>query len=1245
MHLLHVVISTLLCLGLALGQTQGPPGFSGQIAPLLSARCAGCHHPGKLKGKLDVTNYEALRKGGRHGPAVIPNDAAGSPLLTKVMGDDPEMPPEGDPLTDSDIDLLRRWIEAGAPDDTPDQPVVPAAIAPTSYPAAPSNAALAYSPDGSLLAVAGYCEVLLHDADGHGMLARLPGDAPHIASLCFSQDGRWLCVAGGAPGRYGSIQVWDVARRSLHRTHRLTTDTVFGVSISPDKRSVAVGCADKTVRMLDADTGEEQLLFRNHSDWVLGTFFSKDGKQLVSGGRDKAMKIIDLEHRRFVDDINNPLEKVLDMSRHPTMDAVVYGGDQGTTFVYRVSDNQKRTAARNDTNLVRKLERQSGSVHAVAYSRDGALIAAGGIDAAARVHDAKTGAVKARLTGHRGAIFDLDFRPTQPEVATCGQDGVIRIYDAAGGRQLRAFVPVPLENEASPTTGPLVTSLEVAPAKMVFTDPRDRRGLLVWAHTPSGAVDVTDEIQTSVEPAGIVAVDSGRVVPRSEGQATLTVEARGLVARVPVSVLAADPPPVHFGRDVMPIMSSTGCSNGTCHGAQDGQNGFLLSLRGFDPLSDHRALVQELGGRRVNRIEPASSLMLLKPTGAIPHEGGTVLEPGTRRYDTLLQWVRQGATAQLGPSSTVQRLEVIPASVNMALPAQSQRVLVIAHYEDGTTRDVTEDAIISTSDVEIATADGNRITGARRGESAVLVRYEGMYASSPVSVMGDRTGYAWRPGPQHNVIDELVQDKLRKIKSLPSALCTDAEFVRRVYLDLTGRPPRTALARTFVEDQTPSREKRERLIDALIGDPQFVEHWANKWADLLQCQSRTLGDKGVWVFRRWLSRSVAENKPYDQFVRELLTTGGSTYQKAAANYLRAVTDKGQVPDPLKLTEDITQTFLGVRFNCNKCHNHPFERWTQAQYYEFSAHFARVRFKGGPRAGEMIVFDNYDGGEAIHPRTSRQVAPRVPVAEDLVPEAEGDRLTALAQWLTSPENPLFARSYVNRVWSYFLGRGIIEPVDDIRAGNPPVNPDLLDHLERRFIESGFDFNDLVRTICRSATYQMSFRSNRWNEDDSTNFSHCIPRRLSAEQLMEAVSVATGVAPRIAGLPEGARPVEAPDGLVKNDDFLKLFGRPKRDSACECARTNDLSLAHALNLVNGESIHGATVNPKGLVSTLISTHAEDAAVVTELYWAALCRAPTKEELSTFSAFGDGPQRLTAAQDLMWALINSPAFLFNR
>jgi WD40 repeat protein len=1230
--------------------TQTVPGqakisYHKQIAPLLRANCTGCHHPGKLKGELDLSSYAGFAKGGDNGPVFMPGKPKDSMVLEMITGPDPDMPDDGDPLSAEEVALFSRWITEGAKDDSP-APVDSGTKAPTAYGAPPPTAAIAFSPDGSVLAVAGYHEVLLHSVAVGGITTRLVGKSPKIQSLTFSADGKWLAVAGGSPSRFGEIQIWDVAKKKLHRSFAVTADTLFGISLSGDSKLVAVGCADRTVRMLRMEDGKELLRFRSHAGWVLGTCFTLDNKQLISGGRDMALKIIDLSNGRFVDDINSPLDPILGLARHPKKNEVVYAGGLGIARHYRISDNQKRTAARRDTNLIRAFERQSGAVHAVAFSADGARIVVGGADPVARVHDVKTGKVVARLSGHTGPLFAVAFQPDGKRVVTSGFDGMLRFYDPKTGKLLQTTPAVPVRTSASPFPE-FITSLTIRPSTLSLRDGRDARSVLVSGITAQGKhIDLTS-LSRLFAVSDTLAVDAeGYVSGKKKGKAVVRISAAGLTTELPVEVVNADLPAIHFGRDVMPILGRAGCNAGTCHGAQAGQNGFVLSLRGFDLERDYRSLVHDLSGRRFDRVHPAESLMLQKSTAGVPHEGKQVIKPGSRHYDILHKWIVEGTKFSNDDKNRVTDLTVIPERVDLAMPGEHQSVLVIARYADGTTSDVTRDAIISVSNMEVAKIDKTIVTSKRRGEASVLVRYEGRYATAPITVMGNRNGFAWKASPRQNFIDDHVDRKLARVKVLASGLCTDSEFVRRLHLDLTGKPPTPAAAQKFVMDKGDSRKKREALIDELIGSPDYVEHWANKWADLLQCNSRTLGEKGVWVFRNWISRAVAENKPYDKFVHELVTASGSTYDEPAANYMRALSNKGRKPDTTKMTEDITQTFLGVRFGCCKCHNHPFERWTQDQYYEITAQFARVRYKKGADAGELVIFDSYNGGETVHPRTSGMVAPGVPYDSD-GPGDDGSatRREKFASWLTTKNNRLFARSYVNRVWSYLFGVGIIEPVDDIRAGNPPSNPELLDALEKEFIASKFDFNKLVRTICRSHTWQRSFRTHKWNTGDRINFAHAVPRRLSAEQLLDAVAIATGVPTKIAGLPEGSRSVEAPDGIVKGNDFLKLFGRPKRESACECARSSNLSLAHALNLVGGKTLHNAIIDAQGRVAKLIASGADDRAVVAQLYWAAFSRAPTAKELSNFATLGKAEERLASAQDLLWALTNSPAFLFNR
>jgi hypothetical protein len=786
---------------------------------------------------------------------------------------------------------------------------------------------------------------------------------------------------------------------------------------------------------------------------------------------------------------------------------------------------------------------------------------------------------------------------------------------------------------------PVIRSLELRPAELTLTDARDERRVLVFGKTTDGSlIDLTSQASFKTESPAVVITD-GFLRAKQKGSAEVVVSAAGQKAKLPVTVAGAESPDARFVRDIQPVLAKLGCNAGTCHGSAQGKNGFKLSLRGYDPEFDYQALINDISGRRFNRVKVDESLMLQKPLAEVPHEGRQALKPGSREHQLLRDWITQGTKGEDAKAARATSIEILPGDVEMDLPGREQQLLVIAKYPDGTTRDVTRDAHFSVSNTEVAKADGNGLVkGLRRGEAAVLIRYEGIYGTRLLTIMGDRTGYQWKDVAENNFIDPLVNAKLRRMKALPSELCTDAEFIRRVSLDLTGLPPKAERVRAFLADTTNSKEKRNKLIDELIGSPDYVKFWANKWADLLQCNSENLGQKGVWVYRQWIEERIAKNMPYDEFVRALLLAEGSAYQNPAVNYLRVLKEPG------KITEDVSQTFLGVRFNCNKCHDHPFEKWTQNQYYEFGAHFARVAFKRGTLPGEEIVYRNFNGGEVKHLKTDLPVTPKVPFGEAREAKGEQDRRDPFVDWLTSKENPLFAKSMANRTWSYFFGKGIIDPVDDIRGGNPPSNPALLDALTAEFIKSNFDTRALMRVICQSRTYQLSIIPNKWNEDDTVNFSHAVPRRLSAEQMLDAVAVATGERPQFKDMPVGMRSVEIPDGMVQGNDFLALFGRPKRQSACECERSSNLTLSHALNLINGKTLGEAVGSPTSRIAKLVESEKDDKKLIEEIYLSCLNRFPTEKEMAAID-FAGAASRSELAQDLTWALINSSSFVFNR
>jgi hypothetical protein len=702
----------------------------------------------------------------------------------------------------------------------------------------------------------------------------------------------------------------------------------------------------------------------------------------------------------------------------------------------------------------------------------------------------------------------------------------------------------------------------------------------------------------------------------------------------------------NYLRDIAPILNKATCTSGPCHGAAKGKNGFKLSLRGYDPRFDYEALLYDLSGRRFNRADPAKSLMLAKPTQQVAHGGGLRFEANSRYYKTIYDWIAAGVPYGDPAKDNVASLEVAPADIFMQKPGEEATVRVTAKFVDGTTRDVTAEATVESNVPDVAAVTDTQVKGARVGEAALLVRYQGKFETVTVTVLNPKPGFVWKQLPQHNYIDQLIDAKLRKLKIQPSPAVDDAAFLRRVSLDLTGQAPTPEEVKAFLADRTASKLKRSRLIDKLIASPAFTDHWTLKWADLLQNTRKYLGEKGAYNFQEWIRQAVAENRPYDKMVRELLTSRGSSYENPAANFFRVTRDAKPT------MEKSTQVFLGVRMVCAQCHDHPFEKWTQNQYYEMAAFFSTIGIRPGFEVGEEIIYDQRADYEMKHPKDARVVKPNFLVSATVastgpssVP-SDRKRREALSEWITAKDNPFFARSTANRVWSYFLGRGIIEPVDDIRASNPPSNPALLDALTKDFIDKGFDLRQLMRTIVNSRTYQASIVTNEWNENDGDNFSHAVPRRLTAEQLMEGLTLATGVRPALPEVPPDTKADQFVDPHVGKEGFLDLFGRPARESACECERRSDLSLPQALNLVNGKTISDAVADGNGRVAKAILAGKQDRDMVEELYYAALSRQPTAAELDTALKYLTGGDRGRAAraQDLLWALVNSKAFLYN-
>lgn len=1261
--------------------------YDKQIRPIFQEHCQGCHQPANARGKYVMTDFTRMLKGGDTGlEAIVPGKPDDSYLIDEItpVDGDAEMPKGKAPLHETEIALIRRWIEQGAENDSPSQTKTYDAENPPIYTLAPVVTSLEYSPNGEWLAIAGFHEVLLHKADGSAIEKRLIGLSERIESVGFSPDGTKLAVTGGSPGRFGEVQVWEVASGKLLLSKMVTYDTLYGGSWSPDGKLIAFGCADNTVRAIDAETGEQVLFQGAHSDWVRDTVFSKDGSHLVSVARDMTVKLTEVETERFVDNVTSITPGVLkggilSLARHPERDEVVIGGSDGVPKVYRLFRQTVRRIG-DDANQIRRLPEMEGRTYSVDVSRQGNRIAAGSsLDGSGQVfvygyefdtsltdelkkimsevESRRSAEQRQKLEEYRTAgvkliskvefpttsIYSVAFHPEGKTLSAAGSDGLIYTVDVETGEIVKQFVSVPttdsVERENSlaensqgrtkPVSRPessdfkgTLESLLVIPQQIELTGEFDYAQLIATGMTTTG--DVLDVTRTAgVSSSGLVSIDKfGKVTPLKNGEGVLKVVVGNQSVDVPVIVKGLESKTeVDFIQHVNPVLSRLGCNQGTCHGSLNGKNGFKLSLRGYDPIYDVRALTDDLASRRVSIASPDDSLMLLKATGKVPHQGGKLLDESDDYYRILRRWISSGARLNLN-SPRVARIEALPMNPVVQTIGDAQQFRVVATYADGTERDVTYEAFLESGNTEVAKPTANTLMETiRRGEAPMLARFEGAYAATTLTVMGNRDGFEWKQPETFNQIDELTANKWKRLKIQPSPLATDAEFIRRVYLDLTGLPPSADEVIAFLDDETPQREKRDKLIEKLIGSEGYVDYWTNKWADLLQVNRKFLGPEGAKSFRDWIRKHVAENTPYDQFARELLTADGSNRENPAASYYKVLRE------PDAMMENTTHLFLAVRFNCNKCHDHPFERWTQDQYYETAAFFARVGLKGDPKAGNKriggtavegakplyeIVYDKQDG-EVIHDRTKQVTPPAFPYEADYEDKEDLTRRQELAAWITSADNQYFAKSYVNRLWGYMTGVGIIEPIDDIRAGNPPSNPELLNYLTQEFVNSGFDTQHVLKLICESRTYQLSIATNKWNEDDKLNFSHATARRLPAEVLYDAIHKVTGANSKFPGVAAGTRAAALPDSGVKlPDSFLATFGRPSRESACECERSNEVQLGGVMALVTGPTVSDAISDPKNELTKLVAETEDDRELINRIFLRALSRPANSAEI---------------------------------
>ena len=1268
----------------------GKISYYKQVRPIFQANCQGCHQPAKAGGGYVMTRFDRLLSGGdSKEAAVIKGKPDESHLIAQITPEEgkAEMPKDKPALTPADLETIKNWVAQGAENDTPaaaavrfDQDHLPV------YSRNPVLTAMDYSPDGMLLAIGGFHEVLLWKADGSEMIARLVGLSERIESVRFSPKGDTLAVTGGQPARMGEVQVWDVAKKKLTLSVPVTYDTTYGASWSPDGTKIAFGCADNSVRAIDAKTGEQMLFMGSHNDWVLETAFSKEGTHLISVGRDMTAKLTEVATQRFMDNITSITPGALkgglaSVSRLPKRDEILVGGSDGAPKLYRIFRETPRVIG-DDANLIGSFNAMPGRIFSVAMSADGKRFAAGSsldskgqvdiydytfdpattsdpikkilakdgpgrsVQERAELDKTQRDSVK-KLASVNGSnpIYALAFQPDGKRLASAGGDGVVRLIEPDTGKVIREFAPAPVSAPTTTTAtataaikpyleeavakeslpqGASVERLSVEPGSIRLRSPFETVQIVVSAKMNSGeTIDVTRMVDTESTGKLVEVNTSGLVRPRADGEGAVKISLSGQSISVPLLVEGMlSTPKVDFVHDVAPVLSKLGCNAGTCHGSAQGKNGFKLSLRGYDPLFDERALTDDHASRRVNLASPDDSLMLLKPTGSVPHVGGVVIAPGEPAYQLIRNWIASGAKLDT-TTPKVAKIDVFPVNPVVERIGMKQQLRVVATYPDGQTRDVTREAFLDSGNGEVGTANRvGLITALRRGEAPILVRFEGNYAATTLTVMGDRSGFVWEQPPAFNKVDELAAAKWKRLKIKPSEPCTDAEFLRRVYLDLTGLPPTLDDVRAFQADTKESPVKRESVIDKLIGSAEFVDFWTNKWADLLQVNRKFLEVEGAVGFRNWIRGQVAGNVPYDQFARAILTASGSNKDNPAASYFKILRD------PASTMENTTQLFLAVRFNCNKCHDHPFERWTQDQYYQTSAFFAQVDLKEDPASGGRKIggtavegakplyesVSDKSEGEIKHERTGQLTPPKFPYKCDFKAPDKASRRVELASWLTSADNPYFAKSYVNRLWGYLLGIGIIEPIDDIRAGNPATNPELLDYLSSEFVKSGFNVRHILRLITTSRTYQLSVAPNQWNTDDKTNYSHALARRLPAEVLLDAVYRVTGSQSKFPGVPAGTRAAALPDsGVELPSGFLATFGRPARESACECERTSGLQLGPVMALVSGPTLADAIADPNSEITKLVARESDDVKLIGELFMRIMNRPATPEEIN--------------------------------
>lgn len=801
--------------------------------------------------------------------------------------------------------------------------------------------------------------------------------------------------------------------------------------------------------------------------------------------------------------------------------------------------------------------------------------------------------------------------------------------------------------------------LAILPREITLDGPFAQHRLVV-GHMHEGQFQGLDlaRIQLTSSDPQVATIDQSTVVPAGTGRALVTATVGDESSTAVVDVVGFDQKPTwSFRNHVEPILAKMGCSTGACHGALAGKGGFKLSLRGYDPGADWHTITRQARGRRIELADPGRSLILAKPSGAIPHKGGVRFEVDSLEYRVLSEWIAAGAAPPEENDPRLERLEVLPADVLLE-PAVEQRLIVRAHYSDGRVEDVTRWAKYASTDEEVAKInDHGLVTGVGYGQGAVTAWFSSQIAIARVTSPYPHSipEHVFAQSPQRNFIDRMVLEQLKKLNIAPSPRATDETFLRRAFLDTLGVLPTSEQVQAFLADSAP--DKRDVLIDWLLSQPEFVDYWTYKWSDLLLINGRQLPPQAVKPYYEWVRQQVEQNTPWDQLVRDIVTATGDNVTNGATNFFALH------QDPENMSENVCQAFLGLSIGCAKCHNHPLEKWTNNQYYAMANLFARVRAKGwggDSRSGDgrrtVLVVDQ---GELVQPSTGKPQPPTPLDGQPVSMDSSADRRIHLARWLVSPQNPYFSRAITNRIWANFFGVGLVEAVDDMRVSNPPSNPDLLDAAAQFLVDHQFDLKALIREILQSESYQRSSSALPENREEKRFYSRYYPRRLMAEVMLDAISQVTGVPSEFTEIrqtadfaqktdlyPKGTRALELYDSAVASY-FLETFGRNERMITCECERSNEPSMVQVLHISNGTTINDRLSADSGRIAKLLEAGLTDDQIVEQAYLVSLSRYPTdqeRQELVVQLSSAASEDRRQVIEDLFWAILSSREFLFN-